>query len=146
VILVDANLFIYAHDLTSPFHTSARRWIEQVFSGTEPVRLSWTTLLAFLRITTHPRAFANPFSLEEALQAVEYWLSHPCVGLLQPGQSHTAILSSLLRETQATGALIMDAHLAALAIEHGAVLYSTDGDFDKFPGLRHVNPLALEET
>lgn len=68
MILVDANLFIYAHDLKSPFHAGARRWVEQAFSGTEPVRLSWTGLLAFLRITTHARVFENPFSLEEALQ------------------------------------------------------------------------------
>ena len=142
MILVDANLFIYAHDLTSPFHTPARRWVEQTFSGTEPVRLSWTSLLAFLRITTHARVFANPLSLEEALQVVESWLSQPCMGLLQPGQHHPAILFSLLRKTQVTGPLIMDAHLAALAIEHEAVLYSTDKDFDQFPGLRRVNPLG----
>jgi toxin-antitoxin system PIN domain toxin len=141
VILVDANLFIYAHDLTSPFHTPARRWLERVLSDAEPVRLSWTSLLAFLRITTHTRVFANPFSLEEALQIVEGWLSQPGTGLLQPGQHHLAILSSLLRKTQVTGSLIMDAHLAALAIEHEAVLYSTDKDFDQFPGLHHINPL-----
>lgn len=146
MILVDANLFIYAHDLTSPFHLRARRWIEEAFAGAEPVRVSWTSLLAFLRITTHTRLFHNPFSVEEALQAVESWFAQPCMGLLQPGQQHSAILSSLLRETRVTGPLIMDAYLAALAIEHGAVLYTTDGDFDLFPGLRHVNPLALPET
>jgi toxin-antitoxin system PIN domain toxin len=146
VILVDANLVIYAHDLTSPFHFQARRWVEEAFSGTEPVRLSWTSLLAFLRITTHDRLFTNPFSIEEALQAIEYWLSQPCMGLLQPGQRHSDILSSLLRKTQVTGPLVMDAHLAALAIEHEAVLYTTDGDFARFPGLRHVNPLVLQKT
>lgn len=146
MILVDANLFIYAHDRSSPFHAPARRWLEQISSGPEPVRLSWTSLLAFLRITTHARVFTNPFSLEEALQAVEHWLSQPCMGLLQPGRHHPAILLSLLRKTQVTGPLIMDAHLAALAIEHGALLCSTDGDFDQFPGLRRVNPLALQET
>jgi hypothetical protein len=146
VILADANLFIYAHDLTSPFHFRARRWVEDALSGTEPVRLSWTGLLAFLRITTHARLFASPYSLEEALQAVESWLSQPCMGLLQPGQHHPVILSSLLRKTQVKGPLIMDAHLAALAIEHGAVLYTTDGDFAQFPGLRHVNPLTPRET
>jgi len=146
VILIDANLFIYAHDLTSPFHLAAKRWVEQIFAGTEPIRLSWTGLLAFLRITTHERIFANPFTIEEALKAVEHWLSQPRMGLLQPGQQHPAILASLLRKTQVTGPLIMDAHLAALAIEHGAVLYSTDKDFDEFPGLRRVNPLALQKT
>jgi uncharacterized protein len=145
VILVDANLFIYAHDLTSPFHASARSWLEKAVAGTEPVRLSWTSLLAFLRITTHARVFANPFSLEEALQAVEYWLAQPCMGLLQPGEHHPAILISLLRATQVKGPLIMDAHLAALAIEHGAVLHTTDSDFDQFPGLRRVNPLAASQ-
>ena len=146
MILIDANLFIYAHDLTSPFHAPARRWVEQVFAGTEPLRLSWTSLLAFLRITTNARIFENPLTIEEALQAVEHWLSQPSMGLLQPGQDHPAILASLLRQTQATGPLVMDAHLAALAIEHEAVLYSTDGDFDEFPGLRRVNPLVLLNT
>jgi len=144
VILADANLFIYAYDQTSPFHLPARSWLERVLSGTEPVRLSWTSFLAFLRITTHARVFANPYSLEEALQFVEGWLSQPCMGLLQPGQHHPAILFSLLRQTKVKGPLIMDAHLAALAIEHEAVLYSTDKDFDQFPGLRRINPLKIQ--
>jgi Predicted nucleic acid-binding protein, contains PIN domain len=141
VILLDANLLIYAHDLTSPFHTPARRWIEEVFSGSEEVRISWTTLLAFLRITTNRRAFANPFSIEEAIEAVESWFAQPCVTLIQPGRRHRNILGLLLRETQASGPLVMDAHLAALAIEHDALLHTTDRDFDQFPGLRYVNPL-----
>lgn len=146
MILVDANLFIYAHDLTSPFHVPARRWVEQVFADSEPIRLSWTSLLAFLRITTNERIFENPLTIEEALQAVEHWLDQPCMGLLQPGQDHPAILASLLRKTQVTGPLVMDAHLAALAIEHEAILYSTDSDFDEFPDVRRVNPLELLKT
>lgn len=141
MILVDANLLIYAHDLTSPFHAPARRWIEEVFSGGEEVRISWTTLLAFLRITTNRRAFGNPFSIDEAIEAADSWFAQPCVALIQPGSRHRNILRLLLRETRASGPLVMDAHLAALAIEHEAVLHTTDGDFDQFPGLRHVNPL-----
>lgn len=141
MILLDANLLIYAHDLTSPFHAPARRWIEEVFSGSEEVQISWTTLLAFLRITTHRRAFASPFTIEEAIEAVDSWFAQPCVTLVQPGRRHRNILRLLLCETGASGPLVMDAHLAALAIEHDAVLHTTDGDFKQFPELRYLNPL-----
>jgi toxin-antitoxin system PIN domain toxin len=142
VILVDANLLIYAHDLASPFNLPARRWVESVFSGTEPVRISWTGLLAFLRITTHSRAFAKPLSMEQAFGLVDQWFTQPSVGILDPGREHRTILQKLLLETGATGPLVMDAHLAALAIEHGATLYTTDGDFGLFRGLQRVNPLT----
>ena len=146
MILLDANLLIYAYDLSSPFHEPARSWIEKAFSGSEPVRLSWTTLLAFVRITTNARAFRAPLSIEEALSAVDTWFAQPEVDTIEPGKGHRAILRQLLTEAQVTGPLVMDAHLAALAIEHGATLWTTDGDFKLFPGLQFVNPLVGSNT
>jgi hypothetical protein len=142
VILVDANLLIYAHDDLSPFNKPAKGWLEQAFSGSERVGLSWVTLLAFLRITTHSRLAKNPLSPQEALGFIEAWLSLPVVKLLHPGQHHLSILGRLLSESGARGPLVMDAFLAALAIEHRATLCTTDGDFDRFPGLRLHFPLA----
>lgn len=142
MILVDANLLIYAYDLSSPFHTPARRWLEQVLSATEPVALAWVTVLAFLRITTHARAFTSPFSLAEAEALVDSWFAQPNVSILHPGENHWPILQSLLGQANAQGPLIMDGHLAALAVEHEATLCSSDRDFSRFEGLSWVNPLA----
>lgn len=142
MILVDANLLIYAYNLSSPFQEPARRWLEKVFSGSEPVGISWTSALAFLRITTNPKAFKNPFTVEEATSFVEAWYTQPSVVLVQAGEKHLRILVQLLRESRVQGPLVMDAHLAALAIEHEATLFSTDSDFSKFPGLAYKNPLT----
>ncbi|MBW8876269.1 MAG: PIN domain-containing protein [Acidobacteria bacterium] len=142
MILVDANLLIYAHNLTSPFHEPARRWLEGVFSASEPVGISWTSTLAFLRITTNPKAFTNSFTIEEATSIVEGWFMQPSVVLVQAGEKHLRILVQLLRESHVRGPLVMDAHQAALAIEHSATLCSTDSDFSIFPGLMYKNPLA----
>jgi toxin-antitoxin system PIN domain toxin len=142
VILVDANLLIYAYNLTSPFHAPAQRWLEEVFSGPEPLGISWTSALAFLRITTNPKAFTHAFTIEEATSIVEGWYVQPSVVLVQAGEKHLPILVQLLRESHAYGPLVTDAHLAALAIEHRATLCSTDSDFSKFPGLTYKNPLA----
>lgn len=103
--------------------------------------MSWTSLLAFLRISTSPRVFPAPFSLEEASAVVDQLLAHPSLTVLQPGRRHWAILRQLLVDAQARGPLAMDAHLAALALEHGATMYTTDRDFARFPGLRVVDPL-----
>jgi uncharacterized protein len=142
VILVDANLVIYAHDLSSPFHEPARRWLENVFSGPELVGIPLNVALAFLRITTNPKVFKNPFSIEEASAIVESWFLNSTVSLVQPGERHLRILLQLLREAQVRGPLVMDAHLAALAIEHRATLCSFDSDFSGFSGLVVHNPLA----
>ncbi len=142
MILVDANLLIYAYDLSSPFHEPARRWLEDVLAGSEPVGISWTTTLAFLRITTNSKAFKKPLSIEESTAIVEMWFAHPTVALVQPGEHHLRILVRLLRDAQVRGPLVTDAHLAALAIEHGATLCSSDGDFSEFAGRTLRNPLA----
>ena len=141
MILIDANLLLYAHNSSAMQHKAARRWLEDVLSSTTPVRLAWVTILAFLRISTSTRVFPSPLSIEEAMTYVADWLKQPAVDVLEPGERHLALLNSLLPAAQAQGALVMDGHLAALAIEHGAILYTTDKDFARFAGLRVVNPL-----
>lgn len=111
-------------------------------SEAEPIRLAWVTILAFLRIATHRKIYANPYSIAEATAIVDDWLARPCVDILQPTARHWPILTALLQNGQATGPLVMDAHLAALAIEHGATLCSTDKDFTRFDRLKLANPLA----
>ncbi len=142
MILVDANLLLYAYNPSLERHVAAKTWIEGLFSGPETVALPWPVLLAFLRIVTNPRAFERPLAIDEARSIVEEWLGLPTVVVPNPGERHWAILSSLLDTTRPRGALVMDAHLAALAIEHAAELCSTDRDFSRFPGLRWRNPLA----
>ena len=142
MILIDANLLLHAYNSSSDHHQAARRWLEVAFSQPEPVRLAWVTVLAFLRIGTNPRAFEYPLSTAEASAIVSEWLEQPAVAILDPGERHWTILSGLLRTAQACGALVMDAHLAALAIEHGATLCTSDRDFTRFSGLRISNPLG----
>ena len=139
--LVDANLLLYAYDPSSPHHHAARNWLESTLSGREPVGLPWMTLLAFVRISTSPRPLEHPLSLTEAAAIIADWLDRPTVTLLNPGDRHWEILRGLMIKGQAHGPLIMDAHLAALAIEHGATLATTDRDFARFPGLEFFNPL-----
>ena len=142
MILIDANLLIYAYNSGSREHDRARPWLEGVLSRPEPVGLAWLTILAFIRITTTHRLLARPFSLEEVISVVDEWLGLPQVALLDPGPRHWEILRGLVASAQARGSLAMDAELAALSIEHGATLCTTDRDFSRFEGLRFVNPLA----
>ena len=142
MILVDANLLLYAYNTSSEHYEAARRWLELLLSKPhQPVGLAWVTILGFLRISTNPRAFPAPYSLAEAVSFVSGWLAVPAVAVVNPGERHWEILSRLLPAGQARGALVTDAHLAALAIEHGAVLHTTDRDFARFAGLRTLNPV-----
>jgi toxin-antitoxin system PIN domain toxin len=141
VILLDANLLLYAYNSTFEQHKRAKAWLERALSEPAPVGLPWTTILAFLRVGTNPRAFPNPLGPDEATTIVSSWLAHPMVVIAEPGGRHWEILSSLLRSTQSRGPRVMDAHLAALAIEYGATLCTTDNDFKLFPGLQLQNPL-----
>lgn len=143
MILVDANLLIYAYHPRSEHYAASRAWLEDVLAGPEPVRFAWVTLWAFLRISTNPRIFERPMTTAEAEAAVSAWLAQPAAGILEPGERHWEILRRLLGEGQATGPLVTDAAIAAIAIEHGSVLCTTDRDFARFPALKWKNPLAL---
>jgi hypothetical protein len=141
VILVDANILLYAEDQISPQHLAARAWWDAVLSGKSPVCLCWTVLGAFIRIGTNPRVFEHPLSLAQALARVQSWLDQPCTRLISPTERHWIVFQKMLREGQAVANLVTDAHLAALAVEHGCELISTDADFSRFPGLCWRNPL-----
>lgn len=140
--LVDANVLIYAHNRHAQQHQRTKQWLQTALDSAEPLGLSWVTLLAFLRIMTDPRMFVDPLALEDACSLAATWLAHPGVSVLLPTERHWPILSKLIVDSQARGPLIMDAHLAALALEHGAALCTTDRDFTRFSGLHLVNPLA----
>lgn len=141
MILVDANLLLYAYNKSAEDHERAKAWIEEVFSGHEPVALSWTVILAFLRISTNPRAFPRPLSRTEAFSIVKGWIERPQAVVIGPGEGHFEILSRMATAGRASGPLLSDAHLAALSIEHGATLCSSDRDFARFPNLKLQNPL-----
>jgi toxin-antitoxin system PIN domain toxin len=142
VILVDANLLLYAYHPRAAEHEQSRGWLEEVLSGPDLVRFAWLTLWAFLRIATNPRVFERPLSTAEAEAAVASWLAQPVAGIIEPGERHWDILCGLMRDGQTTGPLVMDAVLAAIALEHGATLCTTDRDFSRFPGIKWLNPLA----
>lgn len=142
MMVLDANLLLYAYDRTSGPHAQARRWLEAVFSGTEPVGLPWQTITAFLRIATHARLAGERLSAAQAAAVADQWLKLPHVRPLSPGERHWPLLRQMLVDGQAQGPLVSDAHLAALTIEWGGVLQTTDRDFARFPGLRWTNPLA----
>lgn len=142
MILLDANLLLYAVNSDAPLHRKARAWLEQTLSGSEAVALSWNVILAFLRLTTRQGLFRNPLSPDRAFDLVAAWLERPPVTVIDPGPRHFMILRGLLTPLGTAGNLTSDAHLAALAIEHGAELCSCDADFARFPGLHWQNPLA----
>ena len=142
MILVDANVLLYAYQPRSEHHQRRRTWVEEAFSGGEPVCLAWVTILAFIRISASPRIFERPLRAAEAASAVASWLERPAVSVLEAGERCFEILRHLLVEGQVTGPLVMDAFLAALAIENGATLMTTDRDFTRFQKLKLRNPAA----
>lgn len=139
--VLDLNVLLYAVNSAADHHSKAKRWVEAAFAGDEPVALPWVVVLGFLRLATNPRLQPRALALADALSVVDGWLAQSNVHLLMPGEDHWRILKTLLAETGTAGNLTTDAHLAALAIEHGATLYSTDSDFHRFPRLRWHNPL-----
>jgi hypothetical protein len=141
VKLPDVNLLIYAIDEDAASHAKARDWLEEVLSGTESVAFAWAVLLGFVRISTNPVALEHPLSADEALDYVDGWLGQPVADVVHPTPQHASILRSLLKPLGAAGNLASDAHLAALAIEHGAELCSCDADFSRFADLRWRDPL-----
>jgi toxin-antitoxin system PIN domain toxin len=140
MILVDVNVLIYAIDADSPHHRPARRWLEDALSGATPIGLAWIVILAFLRLTTRPGILRNPLPLERALAFMQEWLAQPYVSAVNPGSGHWPILRKLLQDSGTAGNLPSDAHLAAMALELGAAVCSTDADFSRFPGIERVNP------
>jgi uncharacterized protein len=142
VKLLDLNLLLYAVNRDSAHHRQARQWLERTLNGTEPVALPWVVILGFLRVATGRAAFARPLTADQALAVVDGWLGQPMVGVLHPGPEHWRHLRELLSHAGTAGNLTTDAHLAALALENGCELCSTDTDFARFVRLKWSNPLA----
>jgi uncharacterized protein len=139
--LVDTNLLVYAHVPALAQHAAARRWLEQSLSEDEAVGLAWASVLGFLRVVTNPRIFRVPLLLDRAVAVVDDWLEQQAVEIVLPTPRHWSTLRQMLTAGQAGGPMATDAHLAALSLEHGATVYSTDRDFSRFPGVRVVNPI-----
>lgn len=142
-MIVDANVLLHAVDGQSPFHATAHTWLEEAMNGAERVGLPWVTLTAFQRIITHPRATTNPLTAQEAWSHVTDWLDTDQAWVPVPGARHRDVLGGLLTVGDLRGNLVTDAHLAALAIEHGVGICSFDSDFARFKDLRWVNPDRL---
>lgn len=141
MIILDANILLYAYDLESQLHSKAKGWVEQILSGDELVGLPWQTLAAFIRVVTNQRLPGVRYTPEEVVEVVNEWLAQPNVRTIGPGERHWEAFRGMLTNGQACGPLTTDAELAALTVEHGGVLHTTDRDFARFPGLRWVNPL-----
>ena len=142
MILVDANLLVYAQVNSFAQHDAACGWLDAQLNGSSPVGLPWHSLFAFLRIVTNPRVFQRPESRVDAWKQVAAWLDCEVAWIPEPTDRHREVLGSLLAGAGMQANLVPDAHLAALAIEHGLILCSTDGDFGRFLNLRWENPLA----
>ena len=142
MIVFDANLLIYAYDSGATQHALARPWVEETLSGVDLVGIPWQSILAFLRFMTNRRLPGQRFSVQQASEIVDGWLGQSNIQLLTPGDQHWPLLRNLLIEGQASGPLVSDAVIAALALEYGGVLHTADRDFARFPGLRWVNPLG----
>ncbi len=139
--LVDTNLLIYAYDTTSPFHAKARKWLEGLVDRQEPFALAWTSVLAFVRITTHRKILKQPRDPDEAFATLDEILALPSCHIAQPGERFWLLFQTLCRDIRERGSGVMDVELAALAIELDAELLTADRGFSRFPGLRYSNPL-----
>jgi toxin-antitoxin system PIN domain toxin len=140
--IIDLNLLIYAINEDAPCHKKAKNWLEHALFDDEPVGIPWVAILGFLRITTNGRIMPSPLSPDVALEIVSDWLQQPFVRILSPSERHWDIFRQVVEPLGTAGNLTTDAHLAALALEYGGTLYSTDNDFSRFQFLNWVNPLA----
>jgi uncharacterized protein len=141
--LVDADILIYATDSDSEHHDGARDWLDESTAGVpRSVGLPWPSLLAYLRLVTNPRMYSPPAAPADAWQRVEDWLSRPAAWIPVPGPAHQQVLAEIVRACHPTGNLVPDAHLAALAREHGLTVVSTDTDFARFSGITWLNPVG----
>jgi toxin-antitoxin system PIN domain toxin len=143
VILVDANLLLYAHSASAPQREASQRWIAGELAKRTEIGLAWVTITAFLRIATNPALYASPMTMLEAILVMDSYLSRSHVFKIDPTVNHWKYLQALCKASQITSRLVTDAHLAALAIEHGAALCTTDRDFRRFDGLKLIDPLAV---
>jgi toxin-antitoxin system PIN domain toxin len=141
-MLIDANLLLFAVDVSAPNHERASAWLTEQLNGDRRVGLPWESLTAFVRVATHPRASEQPLKPDDAWQFVIDWLSAPTVWVPVPTEQHADVLGGLVRKYHLAGNLIPDAHLAAMAIEHGLEVCSADTDFARFPEIHWRNPLA----
>lgn len=144
-MLVDSNILLFAVGERSPFHVAAREWLTEQLNGPRRIGFPWASLLAFARIATNPRASTNALTPEAAWQHVTEWLEPEVAWIPAPTEAHGEVLGGLITRHHLRGNLIPDAHLAALAIEHGLTLVSSDSDFARFTEIRWENPLAAEE-
>lgn len=145
-MLIDANLLLFAVDASAPMHARAKTWLIEQLNGHRQVGIPWESLGAFVRIATHPRASARALTGPQAWEFVKEWLAVPVVWVPGPTERHGEILGGLIETHQLTGNLVPDAHLAAIAIQHGLEMCSADTDFARFPEVRWHNPLAIEAT
>jgi hypothetical protein len=142
MIVPDVNLLLYAHDTTSPFHRPAAAWWQSCLRGDEPVGLAHVVMFGFVRVATSARAFHRPLAASDAARYVRSWLEQPVTQVLVPGPAHAGQVLTLLDQLGTAGNLVTDAQIAALAIEHDAVVHTSDADFIRFPGLRWHNPVG----
>ncbi len=146
MVIVDANVLLYAVNESAPQHRRTSAWIEEVLSGHESVDFAWAVLLAFIRIASLPVLFPTPLSTSEALDVVDDWLTAPPAVIVQPTTRHPAVLRGLLVDSGTGGNLVADAHLAALSVEHGARICTFDRDFSRFSGVRVFSPADAGDT
>lgn len=135
MLLVDANVLLHAVNTRSRQHEIARQWLGDALTRREAVAFAWTVLLAFLRLSTHPAVFPRPLTVDQAVRALEPWIGSSVAVILEPTRRHLPLLSGLLTRAGTAGNLVGDAHLAALALEHGATVVSFDRDFARFEGV-----------
>ena len=138
--IVDANVLLYAVNERSEQHDDAKGWLDRALSGRETVGFTWIALMAFVRLTTHPRVFPDPLSIEDAATIVRTWLAQPTAVVVEPTTRHIDVLEGFLSDLGTAGNLVNDAHLAALAVEHGADIVSFDADFSRLEGVRWITP------
>jgi uncharacterized protein len=143
VKLLDANILLYAYDSSSPHHSTCRSWFDAELNSEETIALPWQTLLAFVRIATNPRAVRQPLSGPDACAIVNSWLERLNVAVVAAGDRFWEIFQAQVSDAQVSGPLVTDAALAALALEHGATLCSTDSDFRRFRGLKLLDPTRI---
>jgi toxin-antitoxin system PIN domain toxin len=142
-MIVDANILLYARNDADPRHPVAKTWLEDALNGSTRVGLPWWSLSAFVRIATNARAFPMPLSPEDAALQVEEWIRAPRAWLPEPTAQFGEVFLSIVRAHDVRGPLVTDAQLAALAVDHGVPVVSTDTDFARFDGVEWFNPLRV---